>query len=83
MLTISDSEDAPGQSSVAGPSKLKVGKKKRKLGYMLDVAPSLPDLPPRHTWKRSVVRSLLVSTLQLPSQFLSVSPSPSRLEKAL
>ncbi|KAI5454344.1 hypothetical protein NCC49_004401 [Naganishia albida] len=54
MLTISDSEDVPGQSSVAGPSNFKVGKKKRKLGYMLDVAPSLPDLPPRHTWKRSV-----------------------------
>lgn len=57
MLTISDSEDTPRQSSLAGSSKLKVGKKKRKLGYMLDVAPSLPDLPPRHTWKRSLVRS--------------------------
>lgn len=59
MLTISDSEDTPRQSSLAGSSKIKVGKKKRKLGYMLDVAPSLPDLPPRHTWKRSLVRSAL------------------------
>ncbi|KAJ9115251.1 hypothetical protein QFC20_001118 [Naganishia adeliensis] len=59
MLTTSDSEDTPRQSSLAGSSKIKVGKKKRKLGYMLDVAPSLPDLPPRHTWKRSLVRSAL------------------------
>jgi hypothetical protein len=63
MLTISDTEDTPRGSSGGGSSKLRVGKKKRKLGYMLDVAPSLPDLPPRHTWKRSMVRLIASSDL--------------------
>ncbi|KAJ9107017.1 hypothetical protein QFC19_002886 [Naganishia cerealis] len=56
-LTISDTEDSAlplnaGGSALASRS-LKVGKKKRKLGYMLDIRASLPDLPPRHTWKRA------------------------------
>jgi hypothetical protein len=68
-LTISDTEDnspppnASGLSSTA--RSLKVGKKKRKLGYMLDIRASLPDLPPRHTWKRASVSEAL---LQLQSR---------------
>jgi hypothetical protein len=60
ILTISDSEETAPQNGAAGPSAgsrpFRVAKKKRKLGYMLDVGASLPDLPPRHTWKRSTVR---------------------------
>jgi hypothetical protein len=83
MLTISDSEDTPRQSSLAGSSKLKVGKKKRKLGYMLDIAPSLPDLPPRHTWKRSLVRlafMINIDVVNLTGLMLIISRS--RREKA-
>lgn len=56
-LSISDSEETspPIGGSSAGSRPLRVAKKKRKLAYMLDVAPGLPDLPPRHTWKRSTV----------------------------
>lgn len=58
-ITISDDENNSVPSKASGSSKvsrsLKVGKKKRKLGYMLDIRASLPDLPPRHTWKRASV----------------------------
>ncbi|KAJ9115088.1 hypothetical protein QFC22_005416 [Naganishia vaughanmartiniae] len=56
-ISISDNEDNSSPSNPSGSSlaarALKVGKKKRKLGYMLDIRASLPDLPPRHTWKRA------------------------------
>ncbi|KAJ9104538.1 hypothetical protein QFC21_002034 [Naganishia friedmannii] len=56
-ITISDTEDNSPPSNATGSAlaarTLKVGQKKRKLGYMLNIRASLPDLPPRHTWKRA------------------------------